>query len=204
MQGLIAIFFLPLMALNFFGGIVGVIWLIVLGEWAALAVALGALILGPIVCSLALMPGLLVTAPALAMYSRGGIPRIASYPLMLVGLTWTFVVVSAWALWWFAYYLGLGAASAIVPMLLIAYGVATGPWVYMAQKEAQGGSGHAMATAFFLQIACAIVLVMLAFLGARPETALITFLSVMMLALVLNVVMFIVMAASASSSNSDY
>lgn len=40
MQALIAILILPLMLLNFLGGIVGVIWLMILGEWGALGIAL--------------------------------------------------------------------------------------------------------------------------------------------------------------------
>jgi hypothetical protein len=58
MQALIALLVLPLMLLNVLGGIVGGIWLIVLGEWGALGVALIAIVFGAIICSFALMPGI--------------------------------------------------------------------------------------------------------------------------------------------------
>jgi hypothetical protein len=195
MQALIALLVLPLMLLNFLGGIVGGIWLIVLGEWGALGIALAALVFGVIVCSFALMPGMLATAPAILMYGKGGAARIVSYPLMLVGLLWTFAVMSAWALWWFAYFLKRADPSSVVPMLLIAFSVATGPWAYMAQKEAQGGNEHSSLTTFFLQLACAVIFVMLAFAGAHPFTALVVFLVIMATALLLNAGMGLAMAA---------
>ncbi len=196
MQALIALLVLPLMLLNFLGGIVGAIWLMVLGEWGALGIALVATIFGAIVCGFALMPGMLVTAPAILMHEKGGAARIASYPLMFVGLLWTFAVMSAWSLLWFAYFLKRADASSLVPMLLIAFSVATGPWVYMAQKEAQGGNDQSSFTTFFLQIACAAIFVMLAFAGAHPFTALVAFLVIMGIALLLNLGMGIAMAAA--------
>lgn len=196
MQALIALFFLPLMLLNLVGGIVGYVWLVFLGEWSVVGIALLATILGTFACGLALAPGLLVSVPAIAMFSRGGVARIASFPLMLIGLAWTFAVMCVWAIWWFMYFLGTGLDS-VLPALLVAYSVATGPWVYMAQKEAQDGSGSAASTAFFLQVACALALVMLAFFGAHPMTALVAFVCVMGLALIFNVIAFLAMAASA-------
>jgi hypothetical protein len=200
MQALIAMLVLPLMLLNFLGGIVGGIWLIVLGEWGALGIAFVAIIFGAIICSFALMPGMLATAPAILMYGRGGAARVASYPLMLVGLLWTFAVMSVWALWWFGYFLKRADSSSLVPMLLIAFSVATGPWAYMAQKEAQGGNNHSSFTTFFLQLACAVIFVMLAFADARAITALIVFLGIMIIALLLNAVMGIAMAAAQENS----
>jgi hypothetical protein len=154
MQAFIAILFLPLMLLNFVGGIVGYIWLVFLGEWSVIGIGILATVFGAFVCSVALAPGLLVSVPAVGMYSRGGVARIASFPLMLIGLAWTFAVMCVWAVWWFAYFMSAGVLS-ILPALLVAYSVATAPWVYMAQKEAQSGDGNAASTAFFLQLGCA-------------------------------------------------
>jgi hypothetical protein len=200
MQALIAVLVLPLMLLNFLGGIVGAIWLMFLGEWGALGIALIATIFGAMVCGFALMPGMLVTAPAMLMYEKGGAARIASYPLMFVGLLWTFAVMSGWALFWFAYFLKRADASSLVPMLLIAFSVATGPWAYMAQKEAQSGNEYSSITTFFLQIACAVILVMLAFAGAHPFTALVVFLVIMAIAFLFNLGMGIAMAAAQTGS----
>jgi hypothetical protein len=138
------------------------------------------------------------------MYEKGGAARIASYPLMFVGLLWTFAVMSAWALWWFAYFLNRADPSSLVPMLLLAFSVATGPWAYMAQKEAQGGNDHSSFTTFFLQLACALTFVMLAFAGARPFTALIAFLVTMAVALLFNAVMGIAMATAQERSARNF
>lgn len=186
MQALITLLVLPLMLLNFLGGIVGFVWLMILGDWRSFFVALVATIFGAIVCSFALMPGMLATAPAIMMHEKGGAARISSYPLLLVGLLWTFAVMCGWALWWFAYFMQKADSSSAIPMLLVAFTVATAPWAYMAQKEAQSGNSQSSFTTFFLQLACAVAFVMLAFAGAQPYTALVVFLSVMGLALILS------------------
>jgi UDP-N-acetylmuramyl pentapeptide phosphotransferase/UDP-N-acetylglucosamine-1-phosphate transferase len=107
----------------------------------------------------------------------------------------------AWALLWFAYFLERADASSLVPMLLIAFSVATGPWAYMAQKEAQGGNNQSSFTAFFLQLACAVIFVLLTFVGVHPRTALLTFLAIMGIAFLLNVAMAIIMAVAESNSS---
>lgn len=186
MQALITVLLLPLMLLNFLGGIVGFVWLMFLGEWRSFLIGLAVTIFGAVACSFALLPGMLVTAPAAIMHERGGAARIVSYPLLLVGLLWTFAVMCAWALWWFAYFMQKASSSSAVPMLLVAFTVATAPWAYMAQKEAQSGNSQSSFTTFFLQLACAVAFVMLACAGARPFTALVVFLAIMGLALLIS------------------
>lgn len=200
MQALIALLVLPLMVLNLLGGVIGVIWLMILGQWGALGVALGATIFGTFACGVALMPGLLATGPAVLLHGKGGFARITAYPFMFVGLLWTFAVMCTWALWWFSYFLKIADSTSLVPMLLIAFSVATAPWVYMAQKDAQGGSNHASFTAFFLQLACAAIFVLVALGGAHPTTALVTFLVIMGVAFLLNLGMGFVMAVAESGS----
>lgn len=200
MQALIALLALPLIVLNLLGGIIGVIWLMILGQWDALGVALGATIFGTFACGLALTPGLLASAPAALLHERGGIARIASYPLMLVALLWTFVVMCIWALWWFAYFLKMADNTSLVPMLLIAFSVATAPWTYLAQKEAQSGNNQASFTAFFLQLACAAIFALVALAGAHPKTAVVTFLVIMGIAFLLNLGIGFAMAVAESDS----
>lgn len=200
MQALIALLVLPLMALNLLGGIAGVIWLMILGQWGALGVALGATVFGTFACGLALMPGLLATGPAVLLHGKGGFARVASYPLMFIGLLWTFAIMCAWALWWFGYFLKIADTASLVPMLLVAFSVATAPWAYMAQKDAQSGNNHASFTAFFLQIACAAIFVLIALGGAHPKTALVTFIVIMGIAFLLNLGMGFLMAVAESGS----
>lgn len=201
MQALIAILLLPLMLLNVLGGIVGAVWLMFLGQWGALGIALIATIFGAMVCGLALMPGMLITAPALFLYEKGGVARISSFPLFFAGLLWTFAVMSGWAVIWYGYFLKRADASSLVPMLLIAFSVATGPWGYMAQKEAQSGNEYSSITTVFLQISCAVILVMLAFAGSQAFTALVAFTVTMSIAFLINLGMGIAMAAAGTASS---
>jgi len=75
--------------------------------------------------------------------------------------------MAAWALGCFYFFMSESTPSNWVPLLIWSYGIATGPWVYMAQKESQSGSGaYSSLTAFFLQIACIVVMVMISFFHA--------------------------------------
>ncbi|GAB3739951.1 hypothetical protein GCM10028794_24110 [Silanimonas algicola] len=161
MGALFNVLMIPLIAMNFIGGLVGVVWLLVLGQWSALGTALVLLIGGAFFCGLALLPGLLASGPALMMYDKGGASRIASYPLMLAGLLWTHSVMIVWAFGAFAYFRKLSDSGSLVPMMLIAYLVATAPWSYMAQKDVQSGNESSLASIFFLQASCFIAAVML-------------------------------------------
>ena len=50
-------------------------------------------------------------------------------------------------------------------MLIWSYGVALGPWQWMAQKDAQGGGGEAsMATTFFAQVGYVIMILLAIFM----------------------------------------
>jgi hypothetical protein len=163
MQSMLIILFLPVMALNFFGGIIGGIWLMILGEWGAIGTALGAAIFGALFCGFLLMPGLLFSAPGLALYERRGVLRLISYPLLLLGFLWTFIVMSIWALGMFHSFLAKSDSTSLVPMMMVAFGAATGPWSYMAQQEARGGNEYSSLTAMFLSLASAVTLFLLVF-----------------------------------------
>ena len=163
MRSMLIILFLPVMALNFFGGIIGGIWLMILGEWGAIGTALGAAIFGVFFCGFLLMPGLLFSAPGLALYERRGVLRLISYPLLLVGFLWTFIVMSIWALGMFHSFLAKSDSSSLVSMMMVAFGAATGPWSYMAQQEARGGNEYSSLTAMFLSLASGVTLFLLVF-----------------------------------------
>jgi len=163
MQSILIILFLPVMLLNFFGGIIGGVWLMVLGEWGAIGTALGAAIFGTIFCGFLLMPGLLFSAPGVALYERRGVLRLISYPLLFLGFLWTFIVMSIWALGMFHTFLAKSDSTSLAPMMLVAFAAATGPWSYMAQQEAKGGNEYSSITAMFLSLASGVTLFLLAF-----------------------------------------
>jgi hypothetical protein len=196
MQAFLILLILPVMLLNALGGVVAFFWLMIIGDWETFFIAFAGTIFGTFICGLSVMPALLATVPSMILYKRGGVARIASYPLMLVGLAWNYSVMCAWALQCFAYFMQRADSSSSVLTLLVAYTVATVPWGYMAQKESETGGEHASTMTLFLQFACAIAFVMLAVAGAQPFTALIVSLSVMGVALLFSFGLILVAVAS--------
>ena len=89
MQALISLLMVPLMILNIFGGIASGIWLAFLGEWGGIGVGLIATIGGAFFCSLLLLPGMLVSVPAIFMMDKGGILKALGFLIGMVGLFWT-------------------------------------------------------------------------------------------------------------------
>jgi hypothetical protein len=61
-------------------------------------------------------------------------------------VNWSFLIMKG--------YSRMGPLSAQWPLLLLAYGAATGPWAYMASKEAKGpdGNQHSALGVFFLSV----------------------------------------------------
>ena len=187
MQSILIILFLPIMILNFFGGVIGGIWLMILGEWGAVGIALGAALFGAFFCSFLLMPGFLFTVPGVALYQKRGVLRLISYPLLFLGLLWTFMVMSIWALGIFHSFLDKSDSTSLVPMMLVAYGAASGPWSYMAQQEARGGNEYSSLTAMSLSLASAVTLLLLAFSEMNTFKVFGIFLSIMAIVFVIQI-----------------
>src|SRR3989338_5714127 len=62
-------------------------------------------------------------------------------------------------------------ASSLIPLLVWSYGVALAQWMYLAQKDQQGGGGneYSMFTIFFAQISYILGMILF-FLGATLGT----------------------------------
>lgn len=178
MRILVVVLGVPLLVLNLAGGIVAAIWLMLLGDWWPLLVGVGAIIGGASACALALSPSLLIGIFAASLFERGGIYRVVAYPLILATSLWIYVVMCVWTLLWFFYFAHITASGSIIPMMLWAYTVATAPWSYMAQRDAQGGEHTASMAVFFLEVGSVAGLVLL-LCGAHPATAVLVFLMVM-------------------------
>jgi hypothetical protein len=141
--GVISVLSLPVMLLNFGGGIVGGIWLLILGNWALLGLGLLSMFISSIGLSLALAPGLLFSGPGVLALGRKR--YVIGCIALLLGNLWTFVVMTVWCVGSFyvvfrSYYTG----GSIWPYLLWAYGMATGPWTYMAAREGQDSIGSSL------------------------------------------------------------
>ncbi len=149
--GFMKVLAIPLALLNILGGIVSGIWLAVLGEWGAIGWGILALAVSGIALSLVLMPSALLAVPAAHFGEKGNL--FAMYILAFLSNLYVIAVVTVWCVAVLYFFAKRADANSIIPMLIWSYGVATGPWAWMAQKEQQGGGGFASVVyAFFSQV----------------------------------------------------
>ncbi len=154
MNVIIGLLMVPLALLNFFGGIISGIWLAFLGEWAVIGIGLVALVGGHFLISLALIPMMAMAIPGGALAEKGHI--LSAITFTFFSNTYLALVMTIWCLGCFYILVGrLDSADAVIPCVIWSYGVALGPWMFMAQKEAQssGGADMSSITTFFCQVA---------------------------------------------------
>ena len=163
-------FMLPLMILSVLAGIGAMAWLAYLDQWIVLGIGAALLLLAIFALALALMPAIVLAAPAEALYEKGW--RIPGLLFGGLALLYVYLLITAWcvAILWYAM-ARIPAASPIVPALaspsvptlMWAYAVAIAPWAYIASKEDRLDSS---VTFFFCQLGC-LAMELLIFLGYR-------------------------------------
>jgi hypothetical protein len=158
METLINIFLLPIMILNVFGFFGSAIWLLAIGQWRSVVAGIFVFFISNFVLGLALMPGLLVGAPGIYFAKRR--ITIGVYFFGFLSSLYTYVLITAWCGTITFYFLRDAPAGAFWPLLIWAYGVATAPWTYMAQRDE---SIAAFIATFFMQVAYIVMMVALAF-----------------------------------------
>lgn len=183
MQALVALFIVPLTLLNAFGGIASGIWLAVLGEWWAIGYGLLGLF-APFLLAFVLVPGLIFAAPAGLLLFKGR--YLLAIPLLFLNQFYTSAVVTLWCLLVFYFFITKANTDTFWPLLIWSYGVALGPWMYMAQKEDQGQTdGSSSITTFFAQIAYIAIALVVAFRGATLVEAGLIFGGVMIIGMLI-------------------
>ena len=163
-------FMLPLMILSVLAGIGAMAWLAYLDQWIVLGIGAALLLLAIFALAIALMPVILLAAPAEALYEKGW----RAPGLLFGGLALLYVnlLITTWcvAILWYAI-ARIPAADLIVPTLanpsvptlMWAYAVAIAPWAYIASKE---GRLDSSVTFFFCQLGC-LAMGLMVFLGYR-------------------------------------
>ncbi len=141
---IISLLSIPVTLLNFGGGIIGGIWLAVLGKWGLLGIGVASMFISSFGLGLILMPGMLFAMPGALALERG--KYVVGILCLLAGNLWTFVVMTVWSVGCFYvvfnnYYNGDGS---VWPYLLGAYSMATGPWTYMAARGGRDETGSTM------------------------------------------------------------
>lgn len=170
---IIALLTVPIMILNFFGGIISGIWLAILGEWSIIGYGIVGLLGGAFIISLAMLPGMILIFPATIMLEKSN--KFIGYIFGFLASAYTMFVVSAWCILVLIYFTNHATSDSIIPVLIWSYGIATGPINYMAQKEMQAGNQYGGIAAFFIQICYILSVLAMLFIGIELLHVLIIF-----------------------------
>lgn len=161
---------IPILLLDFLGGIIGFIWLATMGEWGIIIGGVIYMIIGAFVVSLLLIPSLILVAPITYFAKKENIAGTAFFGLLSV--SYVAIIIYYTCAWIFQAYTGsVPAGNSILPYLLWSYAIATAPWAYMASKEGEESTGTFMAL-FFSKLGLASVVALTGFFGVALSTSL--------------------------------
>jgi energy-coupling factor transporter ATP-binding protein EcfA2 len=170
LSGIFNTLFVPILLLDFLGGIVGFIWLATYGEWGIIIGGIIYMIFSTIMISFLLLPSMLLAMPAAFFAERKqylglGVFGLlsASYVSILIYFTCAFIFQSYTSL--------VADSNSILPYLLWSYATATTPWAYMAAKEGAEATGTFIAL-LFTKFGLLIVVVMTGLLNVNLDTSL--------------------------------
>lgn len=175
------------MLLNTLGGVVSGIWLAFLGEWWAIGFGLLSVFVSSFVISIALMPGLALTGGAVAFGRRS---KMALLFFGALSNLYVVFVMTVWCLGALVFFMSGSTPDTWIPLLIWSYGVATGPWSYMASQESRGGGGEASVTAaFFGQVAYVAMVLVGIFASASIMTMGKVFAGIMLISVVMQLIL---------------
>ena len=149
---------LPLLILNLVSGILGGIWLAVLGEWNVVVVGIVLTLCGKFLVSLLLMPSLILLAPFFAIKKLAESVFVA-VPLTILSVTYTYFVMGLWAIGIFWYFSKQVNENAAIPVVFWSYSIATAVWSYLARFDEQSGNHYSGMSNFFYQIGCVSLMI---------------------------------------------
>lgn len=132
---IVNLFTVPIIILNVGSGIVGGIWLIILGEWKLFGIGIILLFTSPWILSVLMMPSLAIAAAAMYLYAKKNpLRHIAGYIAQLytnILIVLTCGIAFALCTKFYSGNIGFG----LIPYLLWSWGIALGPWQFFASKE---------------------------------------------------------------------
>ena len=191
LMGLITALSFPLMLLNILGGITSGIWLVALRDWRTLGLGISFFFISTLILGIALMPSLLLAAPAVYFAERGRMVGVAFFGAL--SSLYTLALITIWCCGVLFLFVRDANAAHIIPRLIWSYGIATGPWGYMASKEPDpedGAAGSAIAV-FLAEVAYLLIMVLVIFSGITLLEALKVFGSFMAAGLVIQISMVV-------------
>ena len=156
MKGVIAILDIFVAVIVFLAGPVSIIWLGFRGDWWAIGYAAIALFSPPLL-SIVLTPGMLLALAASNLNWRRPYLKII---LIICHHVFVALVVTAWCMGSFMFFLAKADTEATLPVTLLAFAVGTLPFIYMASFDSSARGGSASATnAFFMNLAFVVAAV---------------------------------------------
>jgi len=176
----------PIMILNLLGGIISGIWLAILGEWGEIFRGILFMVVSSFAISIALMPSLLFAAPAAMAIEKG--KKLLGMFFGSLSILYTIVLITVWCVWIMWLFVSSATDSSLIPLLIWSYGVALAPWMFLAQKDQQGGGNeYSIFTTFFAQISYILGMILF-FLGATLGTIAVIFGIIMLIGGTLQVI----------------
>lgn len=153
----------PIMILNLLGGIISGIWLAILGEWGEIFRGVLIMVVGGFAISIALIPSWLFAAPAAMAIEKG--KKLLGMFFGSLSILYTIVLITIWCMWVLGLFVSSANESSLIPLLIWSYGVALAPWMYLSQKDQEGGGNeYSIFTTFFAQTAYILGMILF-FLG---------------------------------------
>jgi hypothetical protein len=183
-----ALFSIILLPLNVLGAIVSGVWLAILGEWAILLQGFLFMLFSGMLISFALIPSLLLGGPALIFLERG--KRWIAMFFGSLSLIYVVALITIWCMWILDLFVGsVTTTTSIIPLLIWSYGVALGPWIWLAQKEQQqpGGNEYSLFTTFMAEISYLTAMIMF-FLKINYQFIVVTFALIMLVGMSIQLV----------------
>jgi len=187
-QGLVMALCVPFAYLNLLGGIVAGIWLAILGQWGTIVGGLFLFFTATFVINFVLIPMRLFIPPAVYCAEKGKTFGLLFFSAL--SNLYVITVMTVWCCGVLFTFVKDATSSSLIPLLIWSYGIATGPWAYMASRDQEvGGSPATAITTFLAQIGYVVIMLMVIFSTITTIQALQVFAGFMVVGWVIQMIM---------------
>lgn len=150
-------FTLPIMILNLLSGIIGGLWLAIVGQWVVLIMGLCLIMIGSFLVNISLAPWfLLLTALSANKWLENSPPAIVILAFLSNVFMFGVMGISAIGVFWYLVNVSHATDGAVVPTLLLSYSTAVGIWSRWAQQDPSDINLNAL---LFHEVACVSLMV---------------------------------------------
>ncbi len=176
---------LPLTVLNLFGGVVSGIWLAILRDWRLLLLGVVSFFVSSMFLGLITAPSLLFSAPGIYLLKKGSFAGSVFFAIL--SNLYVVAIITVWCAAVLFVFASNSSSVNLIPRLIWSYGVATGPWIYMASKDSSdGGVSSSMIAVFFAELGYFVVMIVVVFFGISFVNALEAFGAFMLTSVVIS------------------